>query len=181
MRRAEKEDQRHGSPSRREHFSSLHCKILQTWGKRLWVIVCPTYVPNNHKLGNKENLHTSILSLWYGHGDKAGGGGGGQGANSYVLHIMHTSCCALQDVKWPGRSCTLICLTPQLTSLLGWYKSHEMSNICGEKRSNTVTYELLVTQANFIFALCIILSLYFALNKRPSLKAQSISWMEISK
>lgn len=58
-------------PIKREHFSSLQCRIIQIWGKRLWVIACPTYVPNNHELWNKVNLHTSILRLWYGHGDKA--------------------------------------------------------------------------------------------------------------
>ena len=39
-----------------------------------------------------------------------------------------------KDVK-VTRNRTLMCLTPQLTSLLGWYKSHEMSNICrGEEK-----------------------------------------------
>lgn len=34
-------------------------------------------------------------------------------------------------------------MTPQLTSLLGWYKSHDMSNICGGEMVNVALNMLL--------------------------------------
>lgn len=79
--------------------------------------------------------------------------------NIICFHILCSRAnCNLWDVKGPGYGCTLICLTPQLTSLLGWYKSHDMSNICGEKTYNALNIlSLLHNHHNIIYALCSIL------------------------
>lgn len=85
---------------------------------------------------------------------------------SDIMQISHRKFPELavicRNVQRSGRSRTLICLTPQLTSLFGWYRSHDMSNICGEKTSIAMKCWLSQTPHDHI---CIILLIYVTLHR----------------